>query len=293
MRFAFIYAALLALLAAGSASADFGVVGGGIGRILIYGDSLSNAGNPTSCEWCDPLVTAGLQVFGMAQAGARSFDNDTVDPDACESAGYDTCELYGERQVAYLDGACRRTDSTRWTGDTANTTCLEDMPASSQDIDVFFFGPGDFSNAATLATWDATHEALAMAAYGVMMDASEAAGHGCVVVLGPPYFKTTNPVESETALNQIHVLLRTEVRANRDLCRVADVHSEFRKIESKFDSQAMFDMYSDCDAGPGDDDCTHPVDGPVASGGGVRPNDLMGDTILKAIRAVHADMLAQ
>ena len=285
---------LLACLIPVSALAELGRVGGGIGRILIYGDALSNADNPTSCEWCDPLTDAGLQVFAMARSGARTYDN--VDPEtanACEDGAvegdYVGCDRYGERQVAHYEGACRRTGFVRWTGDAGGATCIEDIPTSSQDVDVFFFGASDVTSH-TLAEWDATYEALSVAAWNVMLDASEAAGHACVVVLGPPYFSAAEPAESDLALAQLHVLLRAEVSANRPLCRIADVHSLFRGVESELGTQAMLDMYGDAGCTTTPDDCIHPTDGPTSEG--LRPNDMMGNLILGAIREAHHALIA-
>lgn len=89
-------------------AATLGLIGGDVGNVAIYGDSMSNDGNPGNCEWCDPLTDAGLNVWVMAQGGARTYDDDTVDPNACQIPTYDGCQFFGERMTAHLDGACRR-----------------------------------------------------------------------------------------------------------------------------------------------------------------------------------------
>ena len=263
--------------------ANFGTIGGGPGNIAIYGDSMSDAGNPSACEWCDDLVASGFTLWAMAQGGARTYDNDEVDPNACESATYDGCEFFGERQVAHLDGACRRAyGAPIYTGDVTELSCIADLPNSAQTVDVFFFGANDVG-VNSLATWNSTRRALSLAAWGVMLDASDAAGHSNVVVLGPPYLNSVQGFgDSDGALVDLHDALRIEC-ASRPACAIADVYSAFRAVETSHGTAALHEMYSDVCPGTS---CIHPLDGPTTTAG-VMPNQIMGNIIKQAIYSAN------
>ena len=287
MRWAILAIAFL-LAAYPSSASNFGVLGGGVGRVVIRGDSLSNRlgafnSNSDDCDWCDPLEAAGLQIWNLARGGARTYD-DGAD---CASPTYLNCEFYGERQTTRLDGACRRTlggsgdIQEAYPDDTGLVSCVEDLPSSGQDVDVFFFGPNDIGTH-TLAEWDATYEALSFAAWDVMLDASHAAKHACVVVLGPPYFRNPNNDESDAALVQMHDHLRGRVSASYPHCVVADVYSTFRAIEASRSSAILYSMYFDtCPT-----ECIHPRFVSTADSE-IRPNDMMGEIILSAVYAAH------
>ena len=263
--------------------ANFGIIGGGPGNIAIYGDSMSNDGNPGSCEWCDPLTDAGLNVWAMAQASARTYDDDTVDPYACQFDTYDGCEFFGERMTAHLDGECRRIyPSAVYPLDTTQKTCIEDLPNSAQTVDVFFFGANDVGGN-TLSTWLASYRALSLTAWNRMLDASDAAGHANVIVLGPPYLKAdVGFSESDGALVDLHDALRIECDS-RPACAIADVYSAFRAVETIHGTDAMHEMYSDVCPGTS---CVHPLDGPTAIAG-VMPNQMMGNIIKQAIYSAN------
>jgi hypothetical protein len=264
--------------------ANFGIIGGGPGNIAIYGDSMSNEGNPTSCEWCDPLTDAGLNVWVMAQGGARTYDDDPVDPlYACESPDYVGCQFFGERMTAYFEGACRRVfGSAVYAGDTTQKTCIADLPNSAQTVDVFFFGANDVRGN-TFSTWLATDKARSLAAWEVMLDASDAVGHSNVIVLGPPYLRAdVGFLESDRALVDLHDALRIECDS-RPACAIADVYSAFRAVETIHGTDAMHEMYSDVCPGTW---CVHPLDGPTAIAG-VMPNQMMGNIIKQAIYSAN------
>jgi hypothetical protein len=278
--------ALLVLLAASPGfAATLGLIGGDVGNVAIYGDSMSNDGNPGSCEWCDPLTNAGINVWGMARAGARTYDDDTVDPFACQSPTYDGCEFFGERMTAYLDGACRRNlGQAIYPGDVTQTTCIADLPNSPQTVDVFFFGANDIRGN-TFASWYTDDRADSLAAWDVMLDASDAEGHANVIVLGPPYLKAdVGFSESDGALVDLHAALRTEC-ASRPRCEIADVYSAFRRVESTYGTDALYEMYVETDECP-EVKCIHPGDGPTDTAG-IRPNDWVGEIILHAIRRAN------
>ena len=283
IRFAAI--AFLLLLPLVAIAEGFGLKQGGTGRVLVYGDSMSDLGNPTSCEWCDPLTDAGLQVWAMSRGGRRSYYDPITDPASwCVSATYLDCNLFGEYVMDYLDGECRVSE-TRWSGDGGGSTCSQDLPHSAQDVDVIFLGVNDLRNV-TVSSYLTTYLSQSIAAFNIMLNASSSAGHAVVMVLGPPGFEITQPDPLDTDAKL--VILQTQLRfmcESRPKCVVADVYSHYRDIETKYGSQAMYDMYSNCDAGPGDTDCIHPIDGPTALG--IMPNDEMGEIILKAVYSAH------
>jgi len=270
-------------------AANLGLIGGDVGNVAIYGDSMSNEGNPGTCEWCDPLSDAGINVWVMAQGGARTYDDDTVDPNACQSATYQGCQFYGERMVSYLDGSCRRDyGAAVYPGDTTQTTCVTDLPLSAQTVDVFFFGANDVGNV-NLSSWGVIYRARSLAAWEVMLDASDAAGHANVIVLGPPYIRNDlGHDESDDVLVDLHDALRTEC-ASRPRCEIADTYSAFRAVEAAYGSAEMYEMYEvgdDCPA----TSCVHPADGPTTNG--IRPRELVGGVILNAIRRANDKRIA-
>tara|TARA_R110000803_G_scaffold156473_1_gene221043 strand:- start:49 stop:912 length:864 start_codon:yes stop_codon:yes gene_type:complete len=278
--------ALLTLLASLLLGANFGTIGGGPGNIAIYGDSMSNDGNPSACEWCDDLIASGFTVWGMARGGARTYDNDVSDPNQCAAGGtpaYEGCEFFGERQVAHLDGACRRAyGAPIYTGDVTELSCIADLPNSAQTVDVFSFGANDVGSN-SLATWNSTLRVLSLAAWEVMLDASDAAGHSNVVVLGPPYLNSVQGFgDSDGALVDLHDALRIECDS-RPACAIADVYSAFRAVETDHGTAAMYEMYSDVCPGTS---CIHPLDGPTATAG-VMPNQIMGNVIKQAIYSAN------
>ena len=267
-------------------AATLGLIGGDVGNVAIYGDSMSNDFNPGSCEWCDPLDAAGINVWGMARAGARTYDDDTVDPAACQSPTYDGCEFYGERMTAYLDGACRRNlGQAIYPGDVTQTTCIADLPNSPQTVDVFFFGANDIRGN-TFASWLTDDRADSLAAWDVMLDASDLLGHANVVVLGPPYlqYAGVGADESDAALVDLHDALRLKC-ASRPRCEIADVYSSFRAVEAADGLDALHAMYAGFDDCP-NTVCIHPADGPTPAG--YYPNNMAGEIILQAIRRANA-----
>lgn len=269
----------LALVPHVASAATLGLIGGDVGNVAIYGDSMSSEGNPVNCEWCDPLTNAGLTVWGMAKAGARTYDN-TSD---CQSPDYLACEFYGQRMTAHLDGACRRDyGSAVYPGDTTQTTCIADLPLSAQTVDVFFFGANDVG-AVNLVSWGLTERDLSLEAWGEMLDASDAKGHANVIVLGPPYIRNdVGHSESNDVLLDLHANLRTEC-ASRPRCVIADVYSAFRSVESSYGTAVMYKMYADdCPL----THCIHPDD-VVTDHPEIRPNDLAGEIILNAIRSAN------
>jgi len=160
---------------------NFGDIGGGIGRIIIYSHSMSDAGAPESCEWCDPLTDAGLQVWNVSWPASQMDDDNSFAGFNCSTVDtpfYKGCYFYGERQIALHDSvtdeacttpsatcACRRTATNqegeaggpvyfnedtgtsvgRYVNDTAKSSCAADTPTSSQDVDVIFFVTNDVS----------------------------------------------------------------------------------------------------------------------------------------------------
>jgi hypothetical protein len=279
----------LPLVPPAALAANLGLIGGDVGNVAIYGDSMSNDGNPESCEWCDPLTDAGLIVWGMAQAGARTYYDTSAGPlYYCDNVnGYVGCEFYGERMTEYYGNACRRDyGSAVYTGDTAPyPTCIADLPLSAQTVDVFFFGANDIRNN-TFATWYSSGDrALSLDAWRKMLDASDAAGHSNVIVLGPPYLKAdVGFSESDGALVDLHVALRTKC-ASRPRCVIADVYSVFRRVETIYGTDALHDMYNNLIDDCPDTECIHPGDGPTDIG--IRPNDMVGEIILNAIRRAN------
>lgn len=273
----------LPLVTPAALAASFGIIGGGPGNIAIYGDSMSNDGNPGNCEWCDPLTDAGLNVWAMAQASARTYDDDTIDPNACQSPTYDGCQFFGERMTARLDGECRRNyGSAVYPGDTPQPTCIADLPISAQTVDVFFFGANDV-NTQDLSSWNSTYKGRSLAAWEVMLNASDAAGHANVIVLGPPYIRNNvGHDESDEVLVDLHDALRIKCDS-RPACAIADVYSAFRAVETIHGTDAMYEMYSDVCPGAS---CVHPLDGPTATAG-VMPNQMMGKIIKQAIYSAN------
>lgn len=281
----------LPLVPPAALTANLGLVGGDVGNVAIYGDSMSNDGNPGSCEWCDPLDDAGINVWGMAQAGARTYFDTSNPAFPCASPGYLGCEYYGERMTAYFEGACRRVyGSAVYPGPTPQTTCIADLPLSAQTVDVFFFGANDIRGN-TLSTWyEDGDRALSLAAWERMLDASDAAGHANVIVLGPPYLKAdVGFSESDGALVDLHDALRTKC-ASRPRCEIADVYSAFRGVESTYGTDALYEMYESWDVCP-TIECIHPTDGPTSFG--IRPNDMVGEIILQSIRRANDKRILQ
>jgi len=295
----------LLLFAPHTATADFGILGGGVGRVIIYGDSLSNPDpavwDATDCPWCTPLTSAGYQIWNLSRGGSKSYDDVTgVSINACRLGGTDAdywgCEMYGERQVARLDGACRRvfghlnaadgfTDiAAAYVGDTDLVSCLEDLPTSGTDVDVFFFdvnGIGQFTN----AQWDATYENLSFRAHDVMLDASRSNGHACVIVLGPPLLRTPNYVDSDVSNLKLHAYLRARAADTYSHCVLADVYSMFRNIQTARGDAIFHSMYT-TESGGCPNNCVHPAD-VSALDATLRPNDLIGGVILSAINTAN------
>jgi len=283
----------LPLVTPAALAANLGLIGGDVGNVAIYGDSMSNEGNPGNCEWCDPLTNAGINVWAMAQSGARTYDNfNPPTLNACDGSSdplvelpYTGCEYFGERMTKELDGECRRIfTSAIYPEDTTRKTCIADLPRSAQTVDVFFFGANDVGNV-NLFSWGLTYRDLSLGAWDVMLDASDAKGHANVIVLGPPYIRNNivpSHDESDEVLVNLHDNLRDEC-SSRPRCEIADVYSAFRAVESSYGIDAMHEMYDDdCPTV----ECIHPGDGPTLSLG-IRPNDWIGGIILNAIRRAN------
>ena len=288
------------------------------GRAIIYGDSTSDSGNPTNCEWCAPLITYGFQIMATARGGARSYDNVVpTQANACASTAsgslygdYVGCGFFGERSIKHFEGACRRvlpgtqnvsdgsggynviadtSTSTAYPGDTTNLSCLVNLPHAQKDVVVLGYGTNDIGTL-DAAGWAAI-KPTSLLAWNVMLDTIEDRRLACVVVLGVPYYGATNASTSDDSLQDLHASLRAEVSANRPLCVVAEVHSAISAYEQTLGVADYIELFQEGTASPPTcavngsgfiQGCVHLIAGTSAAG--INPTQVMGDIILTAVQ---------
>ena len=212
--------------------------------------------------------------------------------------------LFGERSVKHFEGACRRvlpgqinqtdnsiiTDtsspSTAYPGDTTNLSCLVDLPHAQKDVVVLGYGTNDIGTR-NPTQWAAI-KPTSLLAWNVILDEVEDRGLACVVVLGVPFYSSSNGATSDTSLQDLHASLRAEVSANRPLCVVAEVHSVLSALQGTLGTPAYIQLFREGAASPPTctesggviSGCIHLIDG--TSPAGVNPLEIMGDIILAA-----------
>jgi len=262
----------LILLLAAPASASFGIAGGHIRYIYVYGDSY----NDDEEIWTGFLEDHGIereQFWTAASGGARAEHNDTAGEFGCDAAdppGYDLCKGFIEKQVLYLDGACRSDYSTA--GHSANrdgktgSTCIADRDIGPNDICVFATGTNDV-NQGSPVSWAGTYGPGAEAAVERILDEFDRVGCPTVVSSSVPLIRgyPSNFWRDDLDLdyNDNAILfsewLKAEVET-RDNMVFVDVREEFDRIATVHGEAAFLSLY-DCAGGRGSDYPSECADG--------------------------------
>lgn len=289
---------LLALLVATPAFA-FGTVGGGIGRIFIYGDSQNNGYGESPkpdgielAELADSLGIPSSSLWVMGEGGvsvyehALNSDNSKCVATSTEPWGLSRCR-FGIHQVRRVSGTCRSfapllpsalTEDTSeehqctgsrnpieactgsGTGD-MYPTCLADLPISGQDYFVMMFGTNDVY-ASPSASWctQSQFDPNFQRDYEAMLDEFELYGMTGVVVMPPPN------LESFAATNEtnekIEDCIRTFLMTTMKAAHPNHVYVDFYEIMRGFQTANGDDAFAALYDG-----CVTPL--PCQSGDGI------------------------
>lgn len=282
-----------------------------------YGDSITDddspSGNQTSgseskgvCDFCDPLVDAGVEVVSMGWNGAETEDDsEPATVDSC-SPNYDSCANSGEQAALECDSSCPggglTTSCRDVRGDTTlDSTCIEDI-AQYCDVFGFMLGTNDDSESVPNSTVE-----------GVITDvADEAIDEGKPIIFWhpPPSYIERSRYARQDDYRQ-HVLNGISAASDSTYVHLLDMNSAFTDIKNRLGAASERSLFDDCgpsfwqqdlwDAGgcnmnvPGcggieNTDCIHPerfvgsdaIDGRI-------PANWMGEIMKKKLLEVYKE----
>jgi len=272
--------------------------------LCVYGDSIVDDDSPTGnqtagsegkgvCDWCDPLVEAGITIIAMGWNGAETEDDTSpATVDAC-SPNYDSCANSGEQIALLEDTNCPSgglTTSCRDVrGDTTlDSTYMDDM-APYCDVFAFFYGTNDTSESLAGNEFDLVHKAV--------IEKAASLEKPVVFWEAPPtYINETRYNRLEEYRGEIANAVAAVTADERKYVSVYsawDLWSEFRRVHGWEAQRSLFDETcndgwddADWEAGTNQFDCTHPDRDTVDENLGQIPADWMGGAIMRHLLGV-------
>jgi hypothetical protein len=270
----------------GIMATSFGTVGGKVGRVIVYGDSLNND-RELEAKLVEILGIGPEDLWMAAHPGAKAHESaaDVTANRVCTSGlGYppEWCRS-GFRQTGRVDGVCRSYANMSadlpsnglgpavvcqgaavagleactgvGTG-TTTMTCLADLPVAPNDIVVLAFGSNDVSEPSpgggVVTGQDWCDDALGLftsfkADYVAMADDVVAAGLRAVVVT-PPYILSDYWITDnrETATECIRDYLHDELLPLYPTFGFVDGQDAWDNYETSRGTAAMLKLYHDC-----------------------------------------------
>lgn len=279
---------LLALLFPSHAVADFGVAGGQIGNIYVYGDSYVDAEE----IWTHSLNGTSIertQFWTAATGGARAEHNDTTGTFGCGASapsGYEFCKGFIEKQVLHLDGSCRVDYSTAGGGanldEKTGPTCIADRDIGPNDICVLSTGTNDV-NQGSPVSWDGIYGPGAEAAVLRILDEFDRVGCPTVVsssvplIRGPSsnFWRPDLAIDAETNAASFSAWMKNEVETNRPNMVFVDLRAAWDEIETTHGEEAFLSLYN-CRGGKGSTFSSGNDSDPTLCGDGVHPDYRVG-----------------
>tara|TARA_R110000824_G_scaffold238429_1_gene427212 strand:- start:681 stop:1658 length:978 start_codon:yes stop_codon:yes gene_type:complete len=303
-------AILLAILLFPSAAiADFGVAGGGIGQIYVYGDSYNDDEEIWTNFFQTNTVMERDRFWTASSGGARAAHNDTTGTFGCASgapSAYTYCKGFVELQVLYLDGACRVDYSTAGNDNNRDgktgSTCIADRDIGPNDICVFVTGTNDV-NQGSPVSWDGTYRPQTEA--GTLRILNEFDRVGCPTVVsssvplirGAPsnFYRTDLRVsigtDGELNAAAYAAWLKDEVETNRSNMVFVDMRAAFNTVATVHGEAAFLSLY-DCQGGRGSDYVASSVD-PTECADGAHPHYSASSILGYSGRDLQAQLMAQ
>jgi len=282
----------------------------------VYGDSIvmdrSPTGNQTEfsegkgvCDWCDPLVDAGIAIISMGRNGAEA-DSDSSDPisvDDCDELNppnyRSNCEGSGEAVALTDDTTC---PGTEWSsscrdvrGDTDRDSTYMDDIAPFCDVFGFFFGTNDTAENLTTNEFDLVHQAVIEKAAALKIPV--------IFWEAIPTFETkARHARLAEYRAEIQAAITAVTYAERRYVSVYSGWDLFEDIRVRFGDYAQRCMYDDAPSGWSQSewdsgsnqtgDFTHPersvINCDPSPTGTVIPADYLGRAIRNHVLSVHS-----
>jgi len=279
---------LLTLLLTSPALADFGVVGGGIRNIYVYGDSYLDD-EEIWTNYLDRTSILRTDFWTASTGGARAEHNDTTGTFGCAVGapnGYTYCKGFIEKQVLYLDGACQVDYSTAGNGANRDgktgPTCIADRDIGPNDMCVFSTGTNDV-NQGSPVSWDGVFRPGAEAAVLRILDEFDRVGCPTVVsssiplIRGPSsnFWRPDLAIDAETNAGTFSAWMKNEVETNRPNMVFVNLRAAFDEIETTHGDEGFLSLYN-CRGGKGSTFSNGNIDDATLCGDGVHPDYRVG-----------------
>lgn len=291
--------------------------------VCLYGDSLvddnSPSGNQTAgfesggvCDFCDPLVDAGMTIISMGRNGAEST-SDGGEAENC-AGGYEDalCTTDGDNVALTCDASCdnsvsnpSETTSCRNVVqapspaagvDHRDSTCVRDMTEYC-DVFAYLYGTNDSSEAVTANTFDLDHQQF-------IEDVASYNRPG-IVWIAPTYWSRRSRAERLDAdyRAEIATALAAVTNEERRWVTVLDAWSLFRDIGTRYGLDQERLLFDDANSGnwsqaewdadttqTGGGDYVHPerfVDNGAPEG--LIGANYLGQAFMRAVLSAHAN----
>ena len=257
-----------------------GMVGGGVGLVEQYGDSLYAGGDIESY-----LSAAGYEPINAALSGARY----TYDQTTCETGDYSNCALFVRFQSSYVDGSCRRTEETTGNSESA---CMEDLAPSARPVCILGAGIAEMNRGGDHTTWESTYFASTQSELDAILTTADAEGIRCVVATPVPAWDILSTFadrqEVQQNIRDFRDWIRDTLLVNHPNHELADLISAWDWYEKNMTAAEFAGLYIDCTdyvAGTGTD-CTHP--GGSANSAGHTGRQIQAEIIIRALERIRA-----